>query len=441
MATLKDEGHSLSTSCVSADIAARGPARLGRPGQAARGLLRGMDFRALWVSQTLSSVGDALVQLALPFAVLRMHHSPIAVGLALTTYGGARVLALPLGGVIGDAYSRRTTLLVTETVKFSTYLVLAIAFSVGVDSLGVLLLCTAAYGVAYGLGMPAATAVLPQTVQAEHLHQANAFLSLSKNIAQVLGFVSSGFLIASTSPSSAYLAAAVCFALDAAVLRRMRTPGPVEWDARPSVFRDLVEGWSVVRARRWYWLNLVTHGLWNISYAVFFVVGPVAAAKYLGGPAAWSALSSAVALGGVCGALFAVAFAPDRPLLHGNVAMASSALALAGLGIHAPITLLFALTVAAFAGPAVLNVLWATTVQERVPGALLSRLSSYDWAVSLSTVPVGSALAGWSLATVGMGATVSWALGCALVPGVVALMDPEMRGMRRIARPLQLEEP
>jgi MFS family permease len=402
-------------------------------------LLRNTEFRAFWFSQTLSSAGDSLVQLTLPFAVLRIHHSALVLGLVITAYGAARVVALPLGGVIGDTYSRRTLLLVTESVKAVVYVFVVLAFLTGVVSVTFLVAATVVYGLAYGLGMPAATGALPQLVGTEQLHRGNAFISLCRNVAQVVGFVTCGSLILAFSPVAAYLVAVLCFVADAAALVRLRVGGSPRRTGH-SFVRDLVASWSIVRARRWYWANLMTHGLWNVSYAVYFVVGPIVATQYLGGVAGWSALSVAVAIGGVCGSLVAIAIAPRRPLLSGNLAMATAVLGFVGFGVHASLPTLWVLTVVAFAGPAVLNVAWAATVQAQVPAASLSRLSSYDWAVSLCTVPIGSGLAGWSVEVFGVRTTAIWAAACSLVPAVVAVLDPQMRALRtQSSRPVDLE--
>ena len=52
-----------------------------------------------------------------------------------------------------------------------------------------------------------------------------------------------------------------------------------------------------------------------------------------------------------------------------------------------------AFTLAGF-GMALFGVWWDTALAERVPPHLLSRVSAYDWLVSLSLLPVGYALAG-----------------------------------------------
>jgi predicted MFS family arabinose efflux permease len=118
-------------------------------------------------------------------------------------------------------------------------------------------------------------------------------------------------------------------------------------------------------------------------------------------------------------------------LLTGNLAMALVVLPFVALAMGAPLAVVAIATALGFAGPTLLNVLWAAALQENVPEALLSRLSSYDWTISLAVLPLGSAAAGWSIDAWGVIPTLIWAAVFTLVPAVAALLDDEQRTFRR----------
>ncbi|NUT05569.1 MAG: MFS transporter [Hamadaea sp.] len=392
--------------------------------------LRGRAFRRFWLSQTLSGTGESLVQLALPFVVLAAGGTPLSLGLVLTAYGVARVVALPLAGVIADIASRRLIMLLAEAVKMIVHIVLSAALFTGHAHIWHLVLGSIAYGLAYGTGMPAATGVVPQLVGRELLQEANALVSLSRNAAQIAGFAVSGVLIAAFDPEIVYVLGGAFFGASALALAGMPNGTVIRSQSR-SLLRDLVQGWSELAVRRWYWINLITHWLWNLAYAAFFVIGPIIAVRSFGGSTTWSLMSIAVAIGGLTGAAVALYVATDRPLLHGNLAMALAALPFLALATHSGVGVLVVATGVAFAGPAFLNVVWVATLQDRIPDHLLARLSSYDWAFSLAALPIGSAMAGWSVDSLGVPTTLAWALVCCLVPGAVALVDGELRTFRR----------
>src|SRR3954447_5784811 len=83
-----------------------------------RALLRQRDFRLLYIGQTASVVGDAIVPIALAFAVLEVTDSPSALGLVLAARILPTVVLLLLGGVIADRMARRLLMHVCDATRF-----------------------------------------------------------------------------------------------------------------------------------------------------------------------------------------------------------------------------------------------------------------------------------------------------------------------------------
>jgi hypothetical protein len=76
-------------------------------------------------------------------------------------------------------------------------------------------------------------------------------------------------------------------------------------------------------------------------------------------------------------------------------------------------------------------ILWDTSLQEQVPPHAVSRVSSYDFTVSLGLMPIGMAVAGPIAAIAGLHATL---LGMSALGAVVALAwlaVPDVRAVRR----------
>ncbi|WP_344327448.1 hypothetical protein [Streptomyces macrosporus] len=66
------------------------------------------------------------------------------------------------------------------------------------------------------------------------------------------------------------------------------------------------------------------------------------------------------------------------------------------------------------------NVVWTTVLQRRVPRELIGRISSLDWFLSLSLVPLSTALSGTVAGAVGAGPLLLWCGGgCALLLAIV----------------------
>jgi hypothetical protein len=80
---------------------------------------------------------------------------------------------------------------------------------------------------------------------------------------------------------------------------------------------------------------------------------------------------------------------------------------------------------------AFVNTVWHTTVQEQVPAESLSRVSSYDWMVSLLIFPAGSALAGPMADALGARTALLAFAGLAGIPVLLVLLVPAVRAVRR----------
>jgi len=124
------------------------------------------------------------------------------------------------------------------------------------------------------------------------------------------------------------------------------------------------------------------------------VLAPVTIDRLYAGASDWGLLMGCFGLGGLIGGVLALRWHPDRPLIAVFTVLLAAPGALVLLGTTPPFAILAAGVVVFAIGTALTNTLWHTTVQQQVPPASLSRVSSYDWMVSLLIFPIGSALAG-----------------------------------------------
>src|SRR3954470_17908047 len=84
------------------------------------GPLAERPFRLLWLARTGSSIGDSLVVVAIPFAVLRIGGEATDLGLFLAAYTIGRAGFIIAGGVWADRLPRRAVMIGADLVRFST---------------------------------------------------------------------------------------------------------------------------------------------------------------------------------------------------------------------------------------------------------------------------------------------------------------------------------
>lgn len=69
-------------------------------------------FKHVWVGSTISQLGDVGFMLALPWLVLQMTGSSLALGSVMMALAIPRALLMLLGGAVSDRFPARTVLAV-----------------------------------------------------------------------------------------------------------------------------------------------------------------------------------------------------------------------------------------------------------------------------------------------------------------------------------------
>jgi MFS family permease len=392
--------------------------------------LRERNFRLLWFGQAVSAVGDSLVTIALAFATLSVAHSASALGLVLAVSTVARVVALPLGGVWADRLPRQLVMLTSDGVRATVHAVMAVLLITGHAQLWELVVQAVFYSLADGFFLPASGGLVPQTVSAQHLQQANALMGLSRSVTQVGGPAVAGVLVAVFGPGWVFAIDAATFVVSAISLALLRVPR-VSGSARASFWRELKDGVAAVTSRTWYLLNLGAHALWNFGFAAFLVLGPIVAKQHLGGASAWGLISASLGAGAVLGGLIALRIKPSRPLMLANLVGIPSALQLIALAIPLPTVAIMAICVFGWAGLTLLNEVWFATVPQLMPADVLARATSFDWLLSIIAMPLGFAVSGPVADHIGVQPTLFAAAAIMAVPLLLIVLVPGVRSVRR----------
>jgi MFS family permease len=382
-------------------------------------------FRLFFAGRCVSLLGDAVTPAALAIAIATTTGSASALALVLGCAMVPRLLLLPIGGVIADRFDARLVALTTDLVRCAAQLFVGLQLICGEPALAHIAAAEAVGGTASAFAMPTQAPLVTGTVSAgPGRQQANALLGTASSTARLAGPAIAALMFATAGAGWAFVLDAVSFLVSAGTLAAIRIERvPVE---HRSLRVDLTEGWAEVRSRDWYWTSLLAHGVWNGAAAVLATLGPIVALHELGGEGVWLAVLQAGAIGLLAGSLLAGRARLRRPVLTGNLGLASYALPLTVLAIPGPVPLLVISYGLALAALGFLNPVWETEVQERIPAHALARVTSYDWLVSMAAMPIGYVLAplaanAWGTAVPLTAAAVLVATAClatAAVPGV-----------------------
>jgi MFS family permease len=387
-------------------------------------------FRLQFAAQATSVVGDYMVPVALAFAVFSIDSSPSALGVVLAAYSASLVVFVPIGGVWADRLPRNRVMVVADLARFAAQGAAAGLLLAGVAEVWMLAALQVVVGAGTALFRPAVTGLTPQTVSAERLQQANALLSLTASLAGIAGPTIAGVIVATVGPGWALAADSATFVVSAAFLLRIG-PLPPTAERRQRFLRELADGWREVRARTWVWVSIAGFMAFQLCVlSTVFVLGPVVANRSLGGAGDWAIVAAALGVGSLIGDLLALRFEPSRPLVASRLATVAVAPLLVLLGFESPVLVLAIAAVAAGMAFTFPDTLWYTALQENVPPASLSRVSSYDWMGSSALRPLGYALVGPVAAGIGIRATFILAASIIVCLELSTLAVPSVRALR-----------
>jgi MFS family permease len=393
--------------------------------------LREREFRLLFTGRTISLVGSAIAPVALAFAVLDLTGSKTDLGLILACREIPLLLFLLVGGIWADRLPRNRVMVGANVLSALSQAVAATLLITGGAQIWHLAALASVNGAASAFFFPASAGVVPQTVPAPILQQANALIALAMNSAMIGGAAVAGFLVAAFGPGWAIAVDAGTYLLGASFVALMRLPA-IEPDESPRFLSDLAVGWREFRSRTWLWVIVLQFSLLlMVTMGAFSVLGPVVADEELGGAKAWGAILTAEAAGLVAGGLLGLRFRPRRMLVAATLGILLMPAPLVALGFPLGVPAIAAVAFAAGIGSEIFGLLWHTAMQQEIPADKLSRVYSYDALGSIGLVPIGYALAGPIADAIGVRATLWGAAAVGIAVTLAVLMVREVRTLER----------
>jgi MFS family permease len=397
--------------------------------------LRHRDFRLLWSGMCVSLLGDGVFLVAMAWQVYALSNAPTAlalVGIAMTV---PTIVFLLLGGVASDRVDRRRVMLAADLVRGLAIGLLALLSLTGALELWHIAALVAFYGAGTAFFNPAFDALVPEVLPAEQLAEANALDQLVRPIAlRLAGPAIGGVLIEAVGVGSAFALDAVSFALSAAALLAMspRARVAVRAGAGATVAGDIATGLRYIRRHVWLWATFASAA---IAYLLFMgpaeVLLPYLVKNELHGSAA--DLGIVFAAGGIgsvgCAVVLGQRGLPRRDITFMYLTWTLATFAVAGYGLATAVWQLMLASLAFNALETAGTIVWATAKQRNVPGALLGRVSSLDWLISIGLLPLSFALTGPVSAAIGAQTTL---IAAGILGGVVTFAALLLPGMRDV---------
>jgi MFS family permease len=228
-------------------------------------VLRSRDFRILWLSQSVSILGDGLVVVAVGLFVTRLTGNPSDVGAVLASYMIPLVLLLLVGGVVADRLPRQVVMVVSDSIRAVLHGTLALLITTGTVRIWHMVVIGLLFGTSQAFFQPAFTGLVPQTVPEQEIQSAQALGGVSRELASFVSPAVATALVFSVGGAAAFGLDAVTFLISAVALTRVRPRARGESQVRATMLAELREGWAAVRRghgsgqpsprspQRWWW--------------------------------------------------------------------------------------------------------------------------------------------------------------------------------------------
>lgn len=351
-------------------------------------------FRYLFTARLLTVLGNGIAPIALAFAVLDIGGSVSDLGVVVASRSILNVAFLLMGGVLADRYSRSRVLVLSSSIAAISQAVVAWSVLDGSATVMSLALLGALNGAAAGIALPASSALVPQTVPAKQLREANAFIQLGVYSGTVIGASLGGMLISTVGPGWGLAIDALGFAVAAPLYSRVRVISACAASATSNILQDLKEGWKEFTSRAWVWAIVVQFTIINAAFSgIMMVLGPVIADASFG-RANWGIIIASQSVGLIVGSFLALRWRPRRDLFIGVMLTAFCALPVFMLSQSVSPGWLMAAFFIAGVAFGLFGVSWAQSLQTHIPPEKLARVYAYDAVGSFVAIPFGELVAG-----------------------------------------------
>jgi MFS family permease len=212
------------------------------------------------VAQGLSSVGTSMSTVALAFMVYEVTGSVLHMGGVMAASTLPLVVTAWIGGAFLDRYSARNIMVLADAAR--ALLIFAMPF-MAQRATGLIYVVAGLMGIFSALFNPGQIKLIGELVEKEQLVKANSYLGISRDGAELIGYLAGGVLVTYLGYTLTFVLDAASYALSGVLLiglpRGLMHAGPA-----PKV-RALVAEWPVVLRRLWRHPGLRT----NLLLAVF----------------------------------------------------------------------------------------------------------------------------------------------------------------------------
>jgi MFS family permease len=380
------------------------------------------NYRRYFVGQVVSISGNWMQIVAESWLVLRLTDSGVALGVNTALQFTPMLLAGAYGGVLADRWPKRRLLTVTQTLMALPALTLFLLWTAGSIELWMIYVLVFLRGSVLAVDNPARQSFVSEMVGPNRVVNAVSLNSVIVQTGRMAGPALAGAVIAAFGVGPCFAANAASFFVMIGALRLMNSDDLLQPPPRGRARGQLRDGVRAVWATPALRIPLVLMAIVGTLSFNFVVLLPLLARfTFHGGAGTYAALTSAMGVGAVLGALWNGARGAATPALVTGAAFAFGiALAVAAAAPDLPVELV------ALAAVGAASVVFSASVNASLQLAaapeLRGRVMALYAVVFIGSNPIGAPLTGWLSGVGGARAGLVLGAAAAIAGGVVGLI-------------------
>ncbi|MFJ5230849.1 amino acid adenylation domain-containing protein [Kitasatospora sp. NPDC088391] len=350
-------------------------------------------FLTVASGQQVSMIGSALTEFALPVWIYLRTGSLAQFGLLAACGLVPGILAAPLAGAVVDRGDRRRTMLCGDLAAGLTQALLLVLHLTGSLRVWHAYVLIGVLSAALTFQRLAWNAAVPQLVPKRYLGRANGVVQMLFGLAQFLVPVFAVGLLAAIGLGGILALDVGSYAFALAVTLAVRFPDLMGAVRRESVAAEIRAGFRRALGSRNFRAMLLFFAVLNVFLSPLFLLTTPLVLSFAELPAAgW--VATAAGAGAVLGGLTLLVWGGPRRLRLRGVLLCTLVLAAACLltGLRPSLATVVPGAFAMAFGLALVNGVYATIVQTKVPLRFHGRVIAVNTMVAWSTLPVGFAL-------------------------------------------------
>lgn len=392
-------------------------------------LLKRPNVAKMFVAYLITYTGSAMAPIAMAFGVLDLTGSTSDASIVIAAPTLASIFVLLIGGAIADRTSRHKIIYLADTLSMCAQLCMAALFLTGYATIPLLTLFMLLNGISIAFHVPALTGFIVQLVDRDELQSTNAILGTARNGAVAGGAALGGLLVATVGPGLTLLIDALTFGLSAILVFTVK-PNPQNPTPQASLLTDLRLGWQAFTGHTWLWVIVLQFSLIVAAVeAVFGLIGPAITRDFMQGAQDWGFIASGFGVGTLMGGLWAMRLRPKHPMRLATILVFTFAGVSTAFFFNAPLYIVVGAAIFNGITGQIFAVLWYTTLQSKISGEMLSRVSAYDHLGSIALAPLGIVVAGILYETIGPQNTLLVAIATVVIPTALTLCVRDVRTM------------